>query len=148
MNVMAADEIAINEDLSIPESELSFTFSTSGGPGGQHANRSATRAVLSFDVHGSPSLSDAQRARILARLGNRISREGALQISAGESRSQHQNRQEAIARFQTLLERALRPQKKRRPTRPSRAVRERRLEAKRRHGRRKAERQKRWPDDA
>jgi ribosome-associated protein len=144
---MAAErQVVINAELSIPEDELGFTFSTSGGPGGQHANRSATRAILSFDVHRSPSLSDAQRARICARLGNRISREGILQISAGESRSQYQNRQEAMARFQALLERALRPQKKRRPTRPSRAAQERRLEAKRRHGERKAERQKRWRD--
>ncbi|NLF65791.1 MAG: aminoacyl-tRNA hydrolase [Chloroflexi bacterium] len=142
----ADDQVVINEELSIPESELSFSFSTSGGPGGQHANRSATRAILSFDVYGSPSLSDGQRARILARLGNRISHEGTMQISAGESRSQYQNRQEAIARFQALLERALRPQKKRRPTRPSRAAQERRLEAKRRRGQRKAERQKRWRD--
>jgi ribosome-associated protein len=142
----AENQIVINEELAIPESELSFSFSTSGGPGGQHANRSATRAILDFDVHSSPSLSDAQRARILARVGNRISREGILQISAGESRSQHQNRQEAIARFQALLERALRPQKKRHSTRPSRAAQERRLEAKRQHGQRKAERQKRWRD--
>ena len=142
----ADDQVVINEELSIPESELSFSFSTSGGPGGQHANRSATRAILSFDVYGSPSLSDGQRARILARLGNRISHEGTMQISAGEARSQYQNRQEAIARFQALLERALRPQKKRRPTRPSRAAQERRLEAKRRRGQRKAERQKRWRD--
>jgi ribosome-associated protein len=142
----AENQIAIDEGLSIPESELSFTFSTSGGPGGQHANRSATRAILSFDVLGSPSLSDVHRARLLARLGNRISREGILQVSAGESRSQHQNRQEAIARFQSLLERALRPQKKRRPTRPSRAAQERRQEAKRQRGERKAERQKRWRD--
>lgn len=142
----AENQVVINEELSIPESELTFTFSTSGGPGGQHANRSATRAILSFDVYGSPSLSDSQRARICARLGNRISREGVLQISAGESRSQYQNRQEAIARFQALLARALRPQKKRRPTRPSRAAQERRLEAKRRRGERKAERQKRWRD--
>ncbi len=140
------NQVVINEELAIPESELSFRFSASGGPGGQHANKNATRVTLSFDVAGSPSLDASQREQLLARLGHRISGDGALQISASGSRSQYENRQETIARFQALLEQALRPRKKRRPTRPSRAAIARRLEAKRRHSQRKQERQKRWDD--
>lgn len=138
--------MVINEELAIPESELSFSFSTSGGPGGQHANKAETRVTLSFDVAASPSLDESQRERLLARLGNRIGSDGTIKISAATSRSQVANRQEAVARFQALLERALRPRKRRRPTKPTRAAIERRLEAKRRHSQRKRERQKRWSD--
>jgi ribosome-associated protein len=140
------NQVVINEELAIPESELSFSFSTSGGPGGQHANKAETRVTLSFDVAGSSSLDESQRERILARLGNRIGGDGTLKISASTSRSQYDNRQEVIARLQALLEEALRPRKKRRPTKPSRAAVEQRLEAKRRHSQRKQERQKRWGD--
>jgi ribosome-associated protein len=142
------NHVVIDETLSIPESELTFTFSTSGGPGGQHANKAATRVTLSFDVAGSPSLDQEQRERLLARLGNRIGGDGTLKISAATSRSQYENRQQAVARFQALLARALRPRKKRRPTKPSRAAIEKRLEAKRRHSQRKRERQKRWDGSA
>jgi ribosome-associated protein len=140
------NQVVINEELAIPESELSFSFSTSGGPGGQHANKAATRVTLSFDVAGSSSLDESQRERILARLGNRIGGDGTLKISASTSRSQYDNRQEVIARLQALLEEALRPRKKRRPTKPSRAAVEQRLETKRRHSQRKQERQKGWGD--
>lgn len=140
------NQVVINEELAIPENELSFSFGTSGGPGGQHANKAETRVTLSFDVSASPSLSERQRGLLLSRLGNRISRDGTLKISASTSRSQYENRQVTVARFQSLLERALRPRKRRRPTKPSRAAIERRLEAKRRHSRRKQQRQKRWED--
>jgi ribosome-associated protein len=142
------NQVVINEELAIPENELSFSFSTSGGPGGQHANKAETRVTLSFDVAGSPSLDETQRARLLARLANRIGGDGTLKISAATSRSQFANRQEVIARFQALLERALRPRKKRCPTKPSRAAIQKRLEAKRRHSQRKRERQKRWDRSA
>jgi ribosome-associated protein len=140
------NQVVINEELVIPGSELTFSFSTSGGPGGQHANKAETRVTLIFNVANSPALTENQRKLLLARLRNRIASDGTLKISTSTSRSQVANRQEAIARFQSLLARALRPRKRRRPTKPSRAAVERRLEAKRRHSQRKQERQKRWGD--
>ncbi len=136
--------ITINNQLSIPLSELQFRFSTSSGPGGQHANRAATRATLLFDVAESPSLNAKQRQQLLRKLESRLDKDGVLQISAQDSRSQSQNRDAAIGRFQTLLADALKRQKKRKPTKPSRAAKERRLEKKRQHSQKKANRQKSW----
>ncbi len=124
--------IFITSHLTIPAGEIEYRFSRSGGPGGQHANRSETRVELLFDVGRSPSLSEEQRAILLARLGHVIDQSGVLRLVASESRSQHQNREAAVARFQVLLQGALRPRKRRKPTRPSRAAVERRLENKRR----------------
>ena len=138
------DVIVINGRLSIPASELTFRFSTSGGPGGQHANRSATRVTLLFDVANSPSLTEGMRNRLLQRLSSRLDKDGVLQIQVSDSRSQHQNRQTAVARFQELLADALKVRKKRRKTKPSRAARERRLQAKKRRGQRKRERRQKW----
>jgi ribosome-associated protein len=136
------DKISIDDKLSIPMIELSFRFSRSGGPGGQHANRSETRVELLFDVSNSPSLSDEQRQKILARLNHRIDKGGVLHLVSEESRSQRTNRQTVIERFAALLQTALRPRRKRRPSRPSKAVRERRLEEKRRKSRKKQMRQR------
>jgi ribosome-associated protein len=124
--------LRINDQLSIPLAELRFQFSSSGGPGGQHANRSATRVELFFDVAGSPSLSEAQREQVLAGLKTYVDGQGTLRLVSQASRSQIQNRRQVTARFQALLARALRPRKRRRPTRVSRAERERRLAEKRR----------------
>lgn len=126
------DALIIVPGLTIPLSELQFRFSRSGGPGGQHVNRSETRVELLYDVANSPSLSDAQCARILERLDRVIDQEGILHLVSSESRSQHQNRQHVISRFRVLLQSALRQRKARRPTRPSEAAIERRLEEKRR----------------
>ena len=125
------EKVTINPRLSIPLDELSFRFSRSGGSGGQHANRSETRVELLFDVRRSPSLNDAQREQIVARLGQLVDRSGVLHLTSEQSRSQYRNRELVIARFQALLQQALRPRKKRRPSRPSRAAVERRLEKKR-----------------
>lgn len=138
------DSIPITRRLSLPQAELSFRFSRSGGPGGQHANRSETRVELLFDAGASPTLTRAQRERIFARLGHLIDQNGVLHLVSSESRSQHQNRDAVIGRFRALLQGALRPRKKRRPTRPSRAAREKRLDEKRRHSTKK--RTRRRPD--
>ncbi len=140
------DVILINENLSLPESELRFRFSTGGGPGGQHVNKTATRVTLLFDVANSPSLDDEARARLLDRLGSRLDRRGMLHIDVHDSRSQWQNRATAVARFQQVLADALEEQPERRPTRPSRRSREERLEEKRRRSTVKKERRWRWGD--
>jgi ribosome-associated protein len=141
---MNDSEISINRGLTIPAAELSFRFSTSSGPGGQHANKSETRVTLLFDVAQSPSLTEAQRALIRQRLKSRLDRSGVLQISVQDSRSQHKNRETAVARFQSLLAAALAPRKKRRKTRPSRAANEKRIQAKKQRGQRKQDRGRDW----
>ena len=130
---MADDSsLKITDTLEIPLAELHFQFSRSGGPGGQHVNRSATQVELTFNVADSPSLTDPQRARILSRLKSYIDTRGILHLSSQTTRSQHRNRAEVVERFQDLLQRALHIPKRRVPTRPPPQVKERRLAEKRR----------------
>jgi ribosome-associated protein len=134
--------IIINDHLAIPASELEFRFSRSSGPGGQHVQRSDTRVELLFNVAASPSLSAEQRERILARLANQIDGEGVLRIVSSSTRSQLENRGDAMRRFQAVLASALRTRKRRVATRPSAAAREERLTAKRVRSQHKATRRK------
>jgi ribosome-associated protein len=138
--------IPINETVHIPVAELSFRFSTSSGPGGQHVNKSATKVTLLFDVANSPSLTDEVRQRLLTKLANRMDKEGVLQLNVQSSRSQHRNRDTAVSLFQQLLADALKKQKKRHRTKPSAAAQEKRLAEKKKHGERKQERQRRLYD--
>ncbi len=135
-----ADRLAISGGLSLPLRELRFRFSRSGGPGGQYVNRTETRVELLFDVAHSPSLSEGQRARLLGRLGGQLDREGVLHIVSSARRSQLQNRADAVARFQALMGSALRSHKRRVPTQPTPASRERRLASKHRRSQAKANR--------
>ena len=144
----ASDRLRICEGVEIPLAELRWRFSRSGGPGGQHVNRAATRVELLFDLAGSPSLSEEQRARLLGRLRGHLSRHGVLRLVCQTHRSQKQNRQEAIARFVALMRAGLRRPRPRRPTRPTRASRERRLAAKRRRSQLKRLRRFRPDDDS
>jgi ribosome-associated protein len=125
-----AETIVISDQLAIPMTELRFRFSRSSGPGGQNVQRSETRVELLFDVAHSPSLTDDQRRRILQRLAGYIDAAGELRIVSSATRSQLENRADAITRFQMLMAAALRRRKHRVPTRPSAAARERRLTAK------------------
>jgi ribosome-associated protein len=124
------DAIVVSDQLAIPAAELRFRFSRSSGPGGQNVQRSATRVELLFDVAHSPSLTDEQRNRILQRLAGYIDGVGELRVVSSATRSQLENRADAVARFRLLLAMALRRRKHRVPTRPSAAARERRLTAK------------------
>jgi ribosome-associated protein len=130
--------IQIHRSLTVDDGELDFVFSRSGGPGGQHANTSATKVELRWDVDGSPSLTPEQKALVRKRLDGRINAEGVLVLQASEHRSQTRNRDAVLARFATLLADALRVQASRRPTKPTRAARRRRLDAKRRRSETKA----------
>ena len=122
--------IVINEHLAIPEDELTFTASRSGGPGGQNVNKVSSRVTLTFDVVNSPSLSEEQRRRLLNRLQTRITKEGLLRVVSQRTRSQEVNRQDAEARFIELLQTALHKERKRLKTGVPSAARERRLEEK------------------
>lgn len=131
--------LRVDEQLAIPLSEVTVRASRSSGPGGQHANVTASRVEASFDVLASPSLTEPQRERLLARVGPR------LVAIAQDERSQSRNRELALARLSERLARALAVPKRRRATRPTAASRERRLAAKRRATQRKRER--RPPED-
>jgi ribosome-associated protein len=126
--------LRIDERLSIPLSEITLRTSRSSGPGGQHANVTASRVEASFDVLSCASLSEAQRARVLARAGERVV------AVAQDERSQLRNRELALKRLAERLARALAVPRRRRATRPTAASRARRLQDKRRAGRRKLER--------
>lgn len=140
---MNGETLPIQEGLEIPLSELTFRFSRSGGPGGQHVNRSETRVELLFDVAGSPSLSEAQRQQLLRNLAPYLDSRGILRLVSSAFRSQHENRQEVLARLARLLQRGLKRRRRRIPTRPHPGSVARRLEAKRRRSARKRERARR-----
>jgi len=122
--------LQINDSLWIPRAELTYRATRSGGPGGQHVNTSSSRVELAWDVDASPSLTDGQRALIRSKLANRINGEGVLLLASSEQRSQHQNKESVTARFAQLVAQALVVPKPRRKTKPSRAAREARLDAK------------------
>jgi ribosome-associated protein len=132
--------IPISEDLAIPDEEVAFTTSRSGGPGGQNVNKLETRVTLRFELDGSPSLSEEQKARLRQRLATRITKQGVLHVTAQRHRTQAANREAAVERFAELLRENLREEAPRKKTRPSRAAKARRLEEKRRRSQRKRER--------
>jgi ribosome-associated protein len=126
-----AEALRINERLSLPLAEIELRTSRSSGPGGQHANVTASRVEAVFDVEASASLDEAQRTRLLERLGPVVT------AVAQDARGQSRNRDLALQRLAAKIATGLRVQRKRRPTRPTRASRQRRLEQKRRAGERK-----------
>ncbi len=136
------EDLQVKERITIPGWELWFTASRSGGPGGQHANKTNSRVTLHWRVESTTALTAAQRARVMARLATRIDDEGVLQISAEDERSQHRNRELARERLAALVRDALHVATRRRPTQPTRGSRERRLQAKKAQSGKKAER--RW----
>jgi ribosome-associated protein len=141
------DLLEVGARRPIPVSELQFRFTRSGGPGGQHVNTSSTRVELLFDLEGSPSLTDDERALARRKLRRRLDTEGRLRIVAQDERSQHRNRGLAIERFTEAMREALAPPPPpRRVTRPTVASRERRLDDKRRAG--EIKRGRRPPSDA
>lgn len=131
-----SDDVIVSGALRIPAGELDMRFSTSGGPGGQHANKAATRVEVRFDVAGSPSLTDHQRERLVERLGP------SVRVVVDEHRSQTRNKTAALERLSERLATALRTEPPRRPTRPGRGAKERRLQAKRQRGETKAGRRR------
>jgi ribosome-associated protein len=128
------EPLRVGDDLVIPAAELRWRFDPSGGPGGQHANRSSTRVELSFDLRASSAPTEELRARMLRRLGERAPG-GVVTVTVDESRSQWRNRVIARRRLGKLLADAGRRERRPRiPTRPTREARRRRLERKRRRG--------------
>ncbi len=126
MAAMDRESIRVTRSVVLPLSEIEFRFSRSSGPGGQHANRSETRVEAIFDVEGSTALTENQKRRVVSKAGH------MLRAIAQDERSQWRNRELAVERIVEQLRRALHVERKRVPTKPSKAAKERRLEDKRR----------------
>ena len=133
-----AGGVRIDRWLTIPDDELELRFSTSGGPGGQHANKASTRAEVVWNLRRSRVLSSPRRERLERRLRNRIDSAGKLRVVSDAHRSQMRNRLDARDKLAEMVASALRPEKPRRPTKPSRAAGERRLTDKRRRSQTKS----------
>lgn len=133
--------VVVNAQCALDSDELVWRFEPAGGPGGQHANRAHTRAVVSFDVATSPSLTESQRARLVRKLGPVVT------VAADDERSQRRNRDLAQRRLVQRLDEALYVPPPRRKTRPSAGSVRRRLEAKAQHAQRKAGRRRPGQDD-
>jgi ribosome-associated protein len=130
------DGLHLGAGIFVPIDEIELRASRSGGPGGQHANKTASRIEAVFDVLASPSLTEAQKERVVHRLGPRVT------AVAQDARSQTRNRGIALERLRARLAEALTPRKHRRPTQPGRGARERRLQAKRQRAERKQTRKR------
>jgi ribosome-associated protein len=131
-----AELLEINRDVAIPLDEVGIRTSRSSGPGGQHANVTASRVEANFDVAASRTLDDAQKRRVIARCGP------VVRAIAQDARSQARNRTLALERLAERIARALEVPRPRRPTKPTNASRRRRLEAKRRDAQRKRDRRR------
>lgn len=138
---MATEDLTVRPGLVIPAAELDERFSTSGGPGGQHANKTATRVELRFDIAGSSALSEHQRDRLMERFG------GEVRVVVDDERSQLRNRALARERLAGRMRNALAPVRSRRPTRPTKGSTRRRLEAKRQRGETKRDRRRPTGED-
>ncbi len=138
---MDDDRLVVTDAVRIPRHELDVRFTPSGGPGGQHANKTATRAELTFDVEASAAFDDAQRARVRDRLGSTV------RVVVDDERSQLRNREIAERRLVERLQVALHVPRRRRATRPSKGSQRRRLDAKQRRSDIKRSRRRPTTDD-
>ena len=137
-----SDDLKVKQGIIIPVAELFFSASRSGGPGGQHANKTSSRVTLRWSVTGTSALRPHQKSRVLSRLGARVTQDGELQIHVEDSRSQTRNKEVACERLKDLLVEALKVPRNRKPTKPSKAAKRRRTDAKKARGSIKKLRQK------
>ncbi|HEY0105934.1 MAG TPA: alternative ribosome rescue aminoacyl-tRNA hydrolase ArfB [Rhizomicrobium sp.] len=141
-----ATDLKVTAAIAIPEGELAESFILSSGAGGQNVNKVASAVQLRFDVLHSASLPDEVRVRLLKLAGHRLTKDGVLIVTARESRDQVRNREIARQRLAELIRRATVVPKTRKPTRPTRASKERRIDSKKRDARTKQQRSKRFED--
>lgn len=138
----AANSLFVNESVAIPRSELDVRVSRSSGAGGQHVNKTSSRVEIFWNIPSSRAVSEEERSRLLAKLGSKLTTEGSIRVVASDMRSQGRNRELAEERLAELVRRALVIQRKRRPTKPTRASKEARLEGKKRQASKKRDRQR------
>jgi ribosome-associated protein len=128
------EPIAVTDSLAIEPSELEESFIRASGPGGQNVNKVASAVQLRFDLRNSPALPPAVKARVARLAGSRLTKDGVIVITADSFRNQQQNREDALERLLDLLRRGAVVPKRRRPTRPTLASKQRRLAAKSQRG--------------
>ena len=136
------DDLEVSDNVTIPGWEMWFTASRSGGAGGQHVNKTASRVTLHWSVSTTQAVPEHQRAQLMRRLSRYINSDGVLQLSAESSRSQHRNREEARERLASVVRKGLERRKRRRATRPTRGSVRRRLQSKRENAEKKQMRKK------
>jgi ribosome-associated protein len=134
--------IVVTDAISIPESELSWSFVRSGGPGGQNVNKVASKAVMRWDVAASPSLPDDVKQRLRTRQANRITTEGELVLTSQRYRDQERNKEDCVEKVREIVRAALFVPKTRKKKKPTRASKERRLKEKRHRSATKSDRRK------
>jgi ribosome-associated protein len=139
--------VRIGRSVTIPDSELDFRYVRSGGPGGQHANKTSTKVELAWDIADSAALGPRQRARLLTNLGPRLESSGILRLRSDRYRSQLRNKEDVLERLAILVEKGLKIEKDRIATRPSSSATRKRLEAKQRRSQVKRARKKPSIDD-
>jgi ribosome-associated protein len=133
--------LSVNDSVSIPRSELDVRVSRSSGAGGQHVNKTSSRVEIFWSITGSRALTDEQRTRLLDKLSSRLTTEGSIRVVASDMRSQSRNRELAEERLAELVRRSLVVPRRRKPTKPTRAAKEARLESKKLHSNKKRTRQ-------
>jgi len=138
--IAAENLLQVNESLAIPRTELDVRVSRASGAGGQHVNKTSSRVEIFWNVARSSALSEEQRARLTERLSSRLTTDGSIRVVASDMRSQSRNRELAEERLADMVRRALVVPKKRRPTKPTRASKEARLESKKKQSHKKRER--------
>jgi ribosome-associated protein len=135
------DDLVVTRSVRVPRRELEWSFTTSGGAGGQHANRNATRAELRFDIESSTAFSEAQRARLVRKLGREV------RVAVAESRSQSRNRDAAERRLAQRLREGLTVDKRRTATKPTKGSQRRLVDANKQRGQIKRQRQRPTAND-
>lgn len=136
------NDLPIQDNIVIPDSELEITTSRAGGPGGQHVNKTDSRITIRWNVHNTNALNPEQKTLVLQNLQSRLTNDGDLIVHNSESRSQGTNKEIALANLAEIIRKALRVPKKRMATRVSRSVKEARLQSKNRHSTMKKARSK------
>ena len=132
----------VSPNIRVDESEFKFSFARSGGPGGQNVNKVSSKVILHWDLAASPGVPEPVKARFRARFGNRLTEAGVLVLDCDETRSQHHNRELVVARLKGMLEQVARPPKKRIPTKPTKAARNRRRASREKESQKKQLRRK------